>query len=84
MERLALFDRIRATPVLQRLPLGALDQLVSRSPVRRFRAGMTLIEEGKPGSEVFVLLAGRVSIRMRSSPSEQRTIAVREAGDWVG
>ena len=84
MERLALFDRIRATPVLQRLPLGALDQLVSRSPVRRFRAGMTLIEEGKPGSEVFVLLAGRVSIRMRLSPSEQRTIAVRDAGDWVG
>ena len=85
MERLALFDRIRAAPVLHRLPLGALDRLVSRSQVRRYRPGTVLAEEGRPGSELFVLLAGRVSIRMRLSPSdEQRTIAVRDAGDWVG
>jgi len=85
MERLTLFDLIRASPVLRRLPLAALDQLVSRSQVRRFRPGALLAEEGRPGSEVFVLLTGRVSIRMRiSARDEQRTVAVRDAGDWVG
>jgi transcriptional regulator with PAS, ATPase and Fis domain len=84
MDRLSLMDRMRRAPSLRWLPLGELDSLLSRSRVQRFAPGELLIEEGDPGSVVFLIVEGSVAVRMRVSDREQVVIGTRGSGDWVG
>ena len=84
MDHLVLLDRMRLAPALQRLPLGELDRLASRGRVRRFAPGSRLIEEGKPADGVFLLLSGQVAVRKQFAGGEERVIAARQDGDWIG
>jgi len=84
MDHLTLLDRMRVAPALRRLPLGELDRLASRGRVRRFAAGLRLIEEGKPADGVFLLLSGQVAVRKQLAGGEERVIAVRRHADWIG
>ncbi len=84
MDRLALLEVLRRTRVLQRLPLGALDRLVSQGRVETFPAGTVLIEEGDAGEDVLLLLAGRAAVRLALSEEEGRVVALRGVGELVG
>ncbi|HME71605.1 MAG TPA: sigma 54-interacting transcriptional regulator [Myxococcota bacterium] len=84
MDDLALLDRMRLAPALRRLPLGELDRLASRGRVRRFAPASCLMEEGKPADGVFLLLSGQVAVRKQFAGGEERVIAVRRDGDWIG
>lgn len=84
MDRLSLMDQMRRAPSLRWLPLGELDGLLSQSRVQRFAPGELLIEEGDPGSVVFLIVEGSVAVRMRVSDREQVVIGTRGSGDWVG
>jgi Nif-specific regulatory protein len=84
MDHLALLDRMRLAPALRRLPLGELDRLVSRGRVRRFAPKALLLEEGKAADGVFLLLSGQVAVRKQLEGGEERAIAIRREGDWIG
>lgn len=90
MDRTLALERMHAAPVLRRLPLGELDRLVSRSEWVRFAPGEQLLEGSSEGRHLFILLEGRVSIRIplrdggRDGEDEHRVLAVRRAGDWIG
>jgi len=84
MDHLALLDRMRLAPALRRLPLGELDRLVSRGRVRRFAPKALLLEEGALGEVVFLVLSGQVTVRKQLEGGEERVIAVRREGDWIG
>jgi transcriptional regulator with PAS, ATPase and Fis domain len=84
MDRAALVGQLKQAPVFRRLRLGELDRVLSLSRIERFAPKAVVIEAGRPGSEVFVLLRGRVSIRAPLSSEEDRVIALRGAGEWVG
>jgi transcriptional regulator with PAS, ATPase and Fis domain len=84
MDHTALVGRLKHAPVFCRLPLGDLDRVLSLSRIERFAPKAVMIEAGQPGSEVFVLLRGRVSIRAPLSSEEDRVIALRGEGEWVG
>ena len=84
MDNISLMDQMRQAPALRQLPLGELDRLLSRSQLRRFGPGEVLTEEGCPGDVVFLIVEGRVAVRMRISKREQAVIGTRGSGDWVG
>jgi Nif-specific regulatory protein len=84
VDHLTLLDRMRLAPALRRLPLGELDRLVSHGRVRRFAPKACLIQEGKPGDGLFLLLSGQVTVRKQFEGGEERAIAVRRDGDWIG
>lgn len=84
MDPSILLSRLRRVPVLRRLPLGDLDRVVSHSVVEEFGAKQVLLEAGTPAVEALVLLEGRASIRLPLSDGEDRLVAVRSAGDWIG
>ncbi|HYB11851.1 MAG TPA: sigma 54-interacting transcriptional regulator, partial [Myxococcota bacterium] len=84
MNRLQLLDRMRLAPALRRLPLGELDRLVSRGRLRRFSPGSCLMEEGRAADGVFLVLSGRVAVRKQLEGGEERVIALRREGDWIG
>ena len=81
---LPLLDFLRHVAVLRKLPLAALDRLASRSEVREYPPSGLLIEAGRAGDEVLVLLEGQVAVRLALSAHEQRAVALRRAGELVG
>lgn len=56
-----------------------------KAGTRRFvPAGATLIEQGVPVDAVFILLEGRLAVRLRSKGRPEREIARLNAGEIVG
>src|SRR6516225_9851241 len=84
MDHLTLLDRMRRAPALRRLPLGELDRLVSRGRVRRFAPKACLLEEGEAADGVFLLLSGHVAVRKQLEGADEKIIALRREGDWIG
>ncbi len=84
MERLELLDRMRSAPVLRAVPLPELGRLAERSEVREFAPGEVLLEDGKPASEVYLVLEGTVAICKGGEETVQRKIATRSDADWLG
>jgi len=50
---------------------------------QRFRAGDTIVREGKRGDEMFIVRSGKVRI-FKDSESEAVTLAVLGPGDYLG
>jgi DNA-binding NtrC family response regulator len=84
MRRLDLLDRLQAMALFRRLPPSHLDRLASVASERRFEAGESVLREGEPGSSVFLILDGQVSITKRFDTGEELPVAVRAGGEWIG
>src|SRR4051812_43181392 len=56
----------------------------SRSRERRFAAGATLMYEGQPGTEVLVLMSGRVKVSYLTRDGREVILDFRGPGDLVG
>jgi DNA-binding NtrC family response regulator len=84
VDEAAMLEVLRRFPVLRELSLAALERLIARSRERAFPVGSRLVDEGSAGEEVFVLLSGRVSVRVGLTAQEQGVIAVRGPGELVG
>lgn len=72
------------TGFLQRLPPEDAEQLRAMTRVRRFRRGATLMHAGQVGSEVMVLVAGRVKITYTTSEGRDVVLGFRGPGDLIG
>lgn len=66
-------------PLFAGLSKKELKQIASIADELDFRAGKTLIREGEPGREFFVLLEGGAEVTRGG-----KTIASRKAGDFFG
>lgn len=69
--------------------LGELDQadreaIMSRSTRRRFGAGATLMYDGQPGTEVMVLVSGRVKIAYLTREGREVILDFRGPGELIG
>jgi CRP-like cAMP-binding protein len=73
-------------------PTGFLSQLdpedreaiESRAGPRRFRAGSTLMHEGQVGTEVMILVSGRVKITYMTSEGRETVLDFRGPGELLG
>jgi hypothetical protein len=70
---------LRKVPLLADLPKRRLRALAKAAVIRGYSAGDTLVRQGATGSDLFVILDGRVSVRQRG-----RTVATLTAGDFFG
>jgi DNA-binding NtrC family response regulator len=84
VDEAAMLEALRRFPVLRELSLAALERLIARSRETVFPPASRLVDEGSAGEEVFVLLSGRVSVRVGLTAEEQGVIAVRGPGELVG
>lgn len=58
--------------------------LAQQGVVRHYRANTTLIEEGDPGDNVFVVLSGLVRIYCSDGEGREITLALYGPGEYVG
>ncbi len=66
--------------------LGSTDReaIRTRSQRRRFRVGSLLMHEGQTGTEVLVLLSGRVKVTYLTRDGREMILDFRGAGDLLG
>jgi CRP-like cAMP-binding protein len=74
---------IRRQPFLQLLSREQLDQLLSDARLLRFGRGERIIEEGKEGRSMFILVHGNADVFVRVN-EEQRHVATLKDGDYCG
>jgi hypothetical protein len=72
-----------AAPMFSRLSLEGLAELAQASADAEYAPGQTLYEEGEPGNEVCILLAGEVVFLQGQGPNE-RVIGREGAGSLIG
>ena len=84
MERGELLRTLGEAPALRMLPAREREVLLDWSSVCTFAAGETLMEEGAPLGDAYLLLRGRVAVVMRLGEGETHRIATREGVVWVG
>jgi CRP/FNR family transcriptional regulator, cyclic AMP receptor protein len=59
-------------------------ELETRGGRRRFRAGSTVMHQGDPGSEVLLLLSGRVKITVTTAAGREIVLQFCGPGDLIG
>jgi CRP-like cAMP-binding protein len=70
-------------PLFSDLSHEAFVELVERCPLRRFRAGERILQQGERGEGFFVICEGRVSV-LREEDGVARPIAALEPGEFFG
>ncbi len=75
--RAAAVDALRMHTVLSFLPVEKLAQLVRESAIVSFAPDERIIEQGEPGASLFLLVRGRVEVRIRRG---DRVVVVAKLG----
>ncbi len=72
---------LKACPVFADLPADELSLLAEVMQVEHLLAGETLFEAGDPSDRVFVVVSGRLGVRL---PGRADVVRVLERGDLLG
>lgn len=75
----AKIELLKTVPLFSECSRRELGQIAAIADEMHFPAGRTLIEEGKPGREFFVIVDGAVEIRRRG-----RKIAAQSGASFYG
>jgi serine/threonine protein phosphatase PrpC len=76
---MARIDVLRRIPLFEHLSYRELNEVLAIATTRHFPAGATVVREGEPGGDLFVLLEGEVSVEQGGLP-----IAIVRAGGHFG
>jgi len=69
--------------IFSNLSDGDIEWLASVGESRRFTKGSVLIQQGRPITEIYIVLDGQLSVSL-SSPQGSRTISTAREGEVVG
>ncbi len=75
---------LRAVPIFKHLAPEELAELARASREDFYASGQALCIEGERGNEVYILLAGTVSVMRREEDGEERIINTEGAGGLIG
>jgi PPM family protein phosphatase len=76
---IARIDVLRRIPLFQHLTYRELNEVLAVAQTRNYAAGATVVQEGEPGGDLFVLLDGEVTVEQGGL-----AIAVLGAGGHFG
>ena len=77
-------DALQRSPLFQGMYIWQIKKLLLASEVRTFSTGEMIIREGDEGSEMFVVLQGRVEAQKRSDEDVVKHLRRMEVGDLFG
>lgn len=71
-------------PLFKDVPTHLVDQLIQKIHLRTYDAGKTLFEEGAPGSSLFFVVEGELSISGKGEKGEEIPLRTLGEGDVLG
>ncbi|HJS29127.1 MAG TPA: SpoIIE family protein phosphatase [Anaerolineales bacterium] len=77
-------ERIKLIPLFASLPESEIHFLVETLEQRHYEAGTLLVQENHPAARFFIVLDGEVEIIKAIATSDQRRLAIRKAGTFIG
>jgi signal transduction histidine kinase len=78
-----LQDLVRSVPLFAGLNEQGVKRLLCAASVRNMKRGETLVEDGQPASDAFIVIDGELEVsRCNGNPAVH--IGIRERGDLVG
>jgi serine phosphatase RsbU (regulator of sigma subunit) len=81
---LSIDDIIDAIPLFSALPEEELQLIGDNIKSRRYPAGMLILEENYLSNSLYYLLKGEVEIIKAFGTADERLLAVRKAGNFIG
>jgi CRP/FNR family transcriptional regulator/CRP/FNR family cyclic AMP-dependent transcriptional regulator len=80
-----LIESLKKVPILSALKMEHLDMLAKLSAIRNFKKGDVIIKQGDPGSGLYVILNGSVSVSNKNRPGLPDTLLnTLGKGDFFG
>jgi CRP-like cAMP-binding protein len=80
-ERVSL---LRSVSLFKKLHTVDLTQIALVAEERSLSTGSVLAQQGEQGDELFIIVSGKVSVRVSGGDSVEKEVACRCAGDYVG
>jgi len=80
----ALIERLATFPRYQQLPPDSLSQLVAAGVVCSVKPGEVVLEEGEPGTSMFIMISGRLKMTRAVSKGRRALLALFGVGDLFG
>lgn len=77
-------DLLRQVPLFSSLNNDQLDKVAAIAATREVAAGELVFREGDPGTEMFVILEGRVRISKEVPGIGEEALAILEPGSYFG
>lgn len=84
MSMLSNLDLIRRVPLFSMLTAVQAESLAESVSKKRFKRGDTLVEQGKMGNSLYIILSGRTHVIMTDSKGREVILATLKSGDYVG
>jgi CRP-like cAMP-binding protein len=80
----ALAPVLRRSALFAGVPQAEIAALAARARRRLFAAGERIMKEGEPGDSMFVIVEGRLSVRLADASGSETEIYTLGPGDIVG
>jgi CRP/FNR family cyclic AMP-dependent transcriptional regulator len=77
-------DLLAEVDLFSTLPPDVVARVAAEAETRELRRGDVLFREGDPGTELFLVTAGRIAIANRSFDGRESVVALMENGDVFG
>jgi phosphoserine phosphatase RsbU/P len=77
-------ERIKAIPLFSSLPESEIHFLAESLTQREYPAGTILVQENHPATRFFIVLDGEVEIIKAFDTTDERQLAIRKAGTFIG
>lgn len=77
-------ENLRAVPLFRSLKVEVLAELVKGFKVRQVPMGATIVHEGDPGDEMFIICKGSTEAFKKSPTGRSSVLAVLRDGDFFG
>lgn len=77
-------ELLQSIPLFDPLPESEIQYLAESLTRREYPAGMLIVREGHPASRFHILLEGQVEIIKAIDTKDERLLAVRKAGTFIG
>ncbi len=77
-------DLLKNVKLFSGLSQKNIKRIAKRFKERSFKAGEAVVEQGKPGVGLFVIVSGSVKIMKKTAGGDEFEVAVNGPGDFIG
>ena len=84
MVMLTTSDLLRRVPLFSGLTQAQLSELSNTVTKQRFKRGQLIIEQGRKGESLFIILAGRARVVMTDRRAKEVILNILGPGDYMG
>ena len=77
-------ELLKQTPLFEGLSDADLEGLAQSTRIQDYKAGQTIVIEGRVGAAFFILVSGSVEVIKRRGQPEEAILATLEVGDFFG